>query len=150
MWTETCGIVGAGYEGHDLASFLEYLKPWKVDVLIDVRLNAISRKKGFSKRGLSSALAEAGIRYEHVPALGNPKDNRDGFWAPGTEKSADAHDRYRELLATEAADAAIGRIADTAAGQRVVLLCFEASELSCHRRLILEAVESKIAVLAPS
>jgi uncharacterized protein (DUF488 family) len=150
MWTEKSGIAGVGYEGHDLASFLEYLKPWDVDVLVDVRLNAISRKKGFSKTGLSLALAAAGIRYLHFPALGNPKDNRDGFWAPGTSKAVQAHERYRELLGTEIARAAIDSVACLAVNERVVLLCFEASELCCHRRLILEAVETRLATLTHS
>jgi uncharacterized protein (DUF488 family) len=148
VWTENSGIIGVGYEGHDISSFIEYLQPWKVDVLVDVRLNAISRKKGFSKKALSSALAEAGIRYEHLPALGNPKDNRDGFWSPGTKKAAMAHKTYCELLAAEPAADALTYLAQLAGTVHVALLCFEASEACCHRRLILEAVDAEAAVLA--
>jgi hypothetical protein len=32
-----------------------------------------------SKRKLAAALGEAGIGYVHLPALGNPKDNREPF-----------------------------------------------------------------------
>jgi hypothetical protein len=32
-----------------------------------------------SKRKLAAALADAGIDYMHLPALGNPKDNRQPF-----------------------------------------------------------------------
>jgi uncharacterized protein (DUF488 family) len=148
MWTETSGIIGVGYEGHDISSFIHYLQPWKIDVVVDVRLNAISRKKGFSKTALSVALAEAGIRYEHLPVLGNPKDNRDGFWAPGTSASGQAHARYRELLLADSAHAAIDYLAQLAEAEHVALLCFEASEACCHRRLVLEAVSAEAAALA--
>lgn len=147
MWTETSGIIGVGYEGHDISSFIDSLQPWKIDVLVDVRLNAISRKKGFSKTALSSALAEAGIRYQHLPCLGNPKDNRDGFWAPGTNAAVHAHERYRELLSTDPARASLRNLAELAMTERVALLCFEASEIRCHRRLVLEAIQAEAADL---
>jgi uncharacterized protein (DUF488 family) len=148
MWTDTSGIIGVGYEGHDISSFIDYLQPWKIDVLVDVRLNAISRKKGFSKTALSSALAEAGIRYEHLPILGNPKDNRGGFWAPGTNAAVQAHEKYRELLLADSPHAAVQYLAQLAATEHVALLCFEASEACCHRRLVLEAVTAEAAALA--
>lgn len=148
MWTETSGIVGVGYEGHDISSFIHHLQPWKIDVLVDVRLNAISRKKGFSKTALSSALAEAGIRYEHLPVLGNPKDNRAGFWAPGTSAAMSAHEKYRELLLADSAHDAIHYLAQLAATEHVALLCFEASEACCHRRLVLEAVSAEASALS--
>lgn len=140
--------MGVGYEGHDISSLIAHLQPWKIDVLVDVRLNAISRKKGFSKTALSSALAEAGIRYQHLPVLGNPKDNRDGFWSPGTKEAARAHRKYRELLAAESATDALAHLTQLASTVRVALLCFEASEACCHRRLILEAVDAHAAALA--
>jgi hypothetical protein len=103
MWTETSGVIGVGYEGKDIASFLEELTAWKIGTVVDVRLNPISRKKGFSKKALSEALAEAGIGYSHMPALGNPKDNREGFWAPGTAAAKDAGERFESLLDSESA-----------------------------------------------
>ncbi|WP_043431489.1 DUF488 domain-containing protein [Arthrobacter sp. FB24] len=148
MWTETSGIIGVGYEGREISSFIHHLQPWKVDVLVDVRLSAISRKKGFSKTALSSALAEAGIRYEHLPVLGNPKENRDGFWAPGTNAAMLAHEKYRELMLADSARAAIHYLAQLAAAEHVALLCFEASEACCHRRLVLEAVWAEAAALS--
>jgi len=49
-------IVSIGYEGRSLDEFVQALKGHRVDVLIDVRLTPISRKKGFSKTALSEAL----------------------------------------------------------------------------------------------
>jgi Protein of unknown function, DUF488 len=42
-----------------------------------------------SKRKLAAALADAGIDYMHLPALGNPKDNRQPF------RTGDAASRQR-------------------------------------------------------
>ena len=50
-----------------------------MSVLVDVRLNAVSRKSGFSKKRLTQALKDAGIEYVHEKDLGNPQDNRDSF-----------------------------------------------------------------------
>ncbi|ASN20127.1 DUF488 domain-containing protein [Arthrobacter sp. YN] len=147
MWTETSGVIGVGYEGKDLAPFLEELAAWKIGTVVDVRLNSISRKKGFSKKALTEALARAGIDYRHMPALGNPKDNREGFWAPGTAAAKTAEERYESLLDGETAAAKIRELADIAVEQRVAVLCFEASELCCHRKHVLARVKVHLATL---
>lgn len=135
-------IVGVGYEGHSLPSFLTALATEKIECVVDVRLNAISRRKGFSKRMLTASLAEAGIEYLHLPALGNPKENRDGFWKPGTDLAAHAHTEYRQVLQSEQAVAAMRELLENAATASVALLCFEAREETCHRHLILDELDS--------
>jgi uncharacterized protein (DUF488 family) len=150
MWTETSGVIGVGYEGKDIASFLEELTAWKIGTVVDVRLNPISRKKGFSKRALTEALAEAGVGYSHMRALGNPKDNREGFWAPGTASAKVAGERFESLLDSELAAEKIAELTDLAAGQRVAVLCFEASELCCHRKHVLARVKERLAALVGS
>ncbi len=138
MANETQQITGVGYEGHSLTSFLASLTDAKVECVVDVRLNAISRKKGFSKRVLASSLAEAGIEYLHLPTLGNPKTNREGFWKPGTTLAAHAHAEYRRVLQSDEALAAMRELLDKAATGAVVLLCFEAREETCHRHLLID------------
>lgn len=134
------GILGHGYEGRSIDEYISDLLAWKVQTLVDVRLNAISRKKGFSKRALSEALSNAGIAYLHRPSLGNPKDNRDGFWNPGSAAAEVAHENFRATLQSDEAQAAIHEIAHLASTEQVVLLCFEADERCCHRALIRDAV----------
>ena len=65
-----------GYEGAALDDFVQALKTAKIDVLLDVRELPISRRKGFSKTALGSALTDAGIRYRHEKQLGSPKTIR--------------------------------------------------------------------------
>ena len=45
-------LVGLGYEGLDSEGFCKLVKANGIDVVCDVRKNAISRKKGFSKKDL--------------------------------------------------------------------------------------------------
>ena len=58
-----------GYENATLPEVIARLKAAGVEVLIDVRAVAASRRAGFSKTLLSNGLAEAGIEYVHPTAL---------------------------------------------------------------------------------
>ncbi|HEX8508590.1 MAG TPA: DUF488 domain-containing protein [Propionibacteriaceae bacterium] len=69
-------LISVGYEGRDVEGLVASLTQQRVAVLVDVRLTPLSRKPGLSKKRLASTLAEHGIDYLHLPALGNPKDNR--------------------------------------------------------------------------
>lgn len=145
MWTESGGITGVGYEGKTIEQLVADLSALEVTTLVDVRLNAISRKKGFSKRALAEALDAAGISYQHRPELGNARDNRAGFseeW--GTDRGRAARDTYTDGLTRPDAATAIDELADLAITDKVALLCFEASELHCHRREALAAIRIRM------
>jgi uncharacterized protein (DUF488 family) len=129
-------ILGMGYEGQDLPSFLAAVTAAGIEVLIDIRLNPMSRKRGFSKRALTESLAGIGVVYRHEPALGNPKTNRPGFTGPADEWSA-ARARYQQLLSAPAAQDALARIAQTTLTSRTAVLCFEADQRHCHRDVVL-------------
>jgi uncharacterized protein (DUF488 family) len=66
-----------GYEGASLSDFIVTLQNSGVERLLDVREVAQSRRPGFSKTALSTALAEADIGYTHLRQLGDPKAGRD-------------------------------------------------------------------------
>ena len=140
---QRAGVVGVGYEGRDAEQFVHELLATGVDVVVDVRLTPISRKRGFSKRALAETLEEAGIRYEHLRALGNPKDNRAGF-AGGADDLRAALDRYSTLLADADAVAALDRVAELATSERVAVLCFEAHDHRCHRQVVLSHVDQQL------
>lgn len=141
---EQRGVVGVGYEGRDIGEFSSALLTDEVTILVDVRLNALSRKRGFSKNGLRAALAEVGIEYLHRPALGNPRDNRDGFAVPGSRAGDDARALYREILGTPSAEEAINEVAMLACSSRVAVMCFESDQHQCHRELVIERLEAQL------
>ena len=66
-----------GYEGASLGDFIATLAAAGVKRVIDVREVAQSRRPGFSKSALRTALAEAAIDYHHIRQLGDPKLGRE-------------------------------------------------------------------------
>jgi uncharacterized protein (DUF488 family) len=128
-------ITGVGYEGITIDALVADLVARRIELVVDVRLNAISRKRGFSRRALSAALDVAGIGYRHEPTLGNPRDNRDGFRASDPA----ALEVMRTRLATVGAQA-MARLEGDAREHRIAVLCFERDGERCHRRIILEAM----------
>ena len=65
-----------GYEQAKPAAVLNELKRAKVDLLVDTRAVAASRRPGFSKRQLAASLDEIGIGYIHLQKLGTPAEGR--------------------------------------------------------------------------
>ena len=124
-----------GYEGLSLKAFIARLKSAGIETIIDVRANPLSRKPGFSKRALSSALESAGIAYDHQPAVGCPKPIRDryrndGDWASYTRG-------FRAYLKGQ--NDAMKEIARIAGSSRSCLLCFETDFNRCHRTYVARA-----------
>ncbi|WP_091227306.1 DUF488 family protein [Microbacterium sp. 3J1] len=133
-------LLSVGYEGLSIDALVSRLRIHGATVLADVRLNAISRKQGFSKRALAAALADAGIEYLHLPQLGNPKDNRAGYGEPGTAAGDGSRDAFRATLSTPEAQDALRRISAASESGPVAVFCYEADETCCHRQQVLDAV----------
>jgi uncharacterized protein (DUF488 family) len=132
-------MIGIGYEGLSVEALIARLRVQEVDVLVDVRLNAISRKAGYSKRSLAAALEDAGIRYVHDPRLGNPKENRAGYAELGSEAGERAREQFRERLDDEQAAAAVQDLSALLDAHSVAVLCVEADERHCHREQVMAA-----------
>jgi uncharacterized protein (DUF488 family) len=133
-------MIGIGYEGLSVEELINRLRAERVNVLVDVRLTPLSRKRGFSKRGLAEALRAVGIRYVHDRRLGNPKDNRAAYADATTMDGLAARDRFRQLLGEAEGAAGVRELADLVEHESVALLCFEADEAHCHREQVMSAV----------
>ena len=131
-------IYSVGYEGLAAAALVDRLAGAAVTKLFDVRLNASSRKPGFSGKSLSAALRSAGIEYVHEPDLGNPRENREVF----RQGDIDLGRRRMRARLGHSGSEALGRLVDAAHGSRVAVLCVERDQLRCHRHVITDmAVE---------
>jgi uncharacterized protein (DUF488 family) len=128
-------VESVGYEGCDIDEFVADLARRDIDVLVDVRLNAVSRRQGFSKTALSNALDAAGIGYRHLRALGNPKENRAAFSGDNVEAGRAV---YRGLLDSPAAVVEMAQLVELAEAGHVAVMCFERDEQHCHRKVVLE------------
>ena len=137
-------LVSIGYEGRSVEDLVRALQLQNVQVLVDVRLTPISRKRGFSKTALSDALAAAGITYVHHRELGNPKDNRDAY-RRGIQAS---RDRFERLLATDKASYALQHVSELLDEGTVALLCFERDHSQCHRDQVVDALKAEVRSLA--
>ncbi|MEN3308960.1 MAG: hypothetical protein V7603_5162 [Micromonosporaceae bacterium] len=133
------GLAHVGYQGHTADSLVEALCDAGVTRVVDVRLNAVSRRPGFGKTALAASLQAAGIAYEHRPELGNPKRNRASFGGSAAEREK-AHAAYRAVLASPAGRAGVDAVARAAARETVALLCVETDPECCHRADVFEAV----------
>ena len=136
----TFGMVSVGYEGCELEPFVALLRERGVTVLADVRLNAISRRPGFSKTRLRERLSEAGIEYLHLRCLGNPKANRDPF---RSGRVTEGKRVFAELMAGEAAQAALDELSRRTQSELVAVMCFEADHTQCHRQVVADMVRDR-------
>jgi uncharacterized protein (DUF488 family) len=122
-----------GYEAATQAAVIECLKRAGVEVLIDVRAVASSRRAGFSKTILAASLAQAGIDYVHLRALGTPKAGRQAVRAG---RIAEMERIYEAHLAEPQAQLQLAEALDIAGRRPAALLCYEAEALHCHRRIV--------------
>lgn len=128
-----------GYEGRSLDAFLACLQDNAVDCLLDVREIAFSRKKGFSKKALSTALEDRGIQYLHLRELGSPSPLREEL------KSSGDYGRFfagmDEHLANQ--KESIERAYAQAARARCCLMCYEKLAAMCHRKVVARKIKER-------
>lgn len=120
-----------------MVAFLTALTRAGVEQVIDIRALPLSRRPGFSKTSLAASLAEAGIGYVHLRALGTPKPGRD---AAKKGDVATLKAVYAEQLQLPEAQAQAAHMLALAAEKPSALLCYEREPKHCHRKLLLEAV----------
>jgi uncharacterized protein (DUF488 family) len=129
-------IFTIGYEGATVSEFLAALQKAGVERVIDVRAVPNSRRPGFSKTPLRSALAEAGIDYVHLRALGTPAEGRA---AARAGRHDDLERIYAGQLELPEAMAQSAQMIELAAEKPSALLCYERDPAHCHRTLLLDA-----------
>ena len=116
-----------------MQTFLRALGDAKIDLLVDIRAVASSRRPGFSKTALASNLREAGIDYLHLRSLGTPAEGRA---AARAGKHAVMREIFLEHMDTPAARAELASLAELVETRRVCVLCFEADPAHCHRSIV--------------
>lgn len=139
---KTLPLFTIGYEQAKPAAVLDELKQAKIDLLVDVRAVAASRRPGFSKRQLAASLDEVGIPYLHLQKLGTPAEGRQAARAGDRDtlrKIYEAHIKKPEPQAE------LGELADLVrAGKRIALLCYCRDPKTCHRWSIVGHLEKRL------
>jgi uncharacterized protein (DUF488 family) len=134
-------IATIGYERETQGAVIQKLKAADVEVLIDVRAIAASRRAGFSKSLLAASLAEAGIEYVHLRDLGTPKAGREASRAGRIEEMRRIYEAHLE---EPAAQVQMARAAEIAGDRKAALLCYEADARGCHRRIVAQRLSEEL------
>jgi uncharacterized protein (DUF488 family) len=129
----------AGYQGHTIETFLDLLGGHAIEHLIDVRQLPFSRKPDFSKKRLSGHLEAAGVGYSHIVGLGTPKPLRDEVRRTKDYETFFAQMRACLVDQGEALEEALALVR----ARRCLLLCFEAEATTCHRWVVVEALQQR-------
>lgn len=128
-------LYSIGHSNHPLEVFLGLLAAHEIRIVVDVRAFPTSRRwPHFDQRALREALAEHGVRYEWIAALGGRRKGRAD--SPHRAWTVPAFRHYADHTeTTEFADGLAALLA-LAAETRTAVMCAEARYTQCHRRLI--------------
>lgn len=130
-----------GYETDTQAGLIARLKAAEVDLVVDVRAVAASRRAGFSKTLLANSLAAEGIGYLHLRPLGTPKPGRDAARAGRVDEMRAIFGAHLE---EPAAQLALAQATELAKDKRVALLCYEDDAACCHRRIVADRIRQTL------
>ncbi|MDD5148375.1 MAG: DUF488 family protein [Candidatus ainarchaeum sp.] len=134
------GIYSIGYEGKTIDCFLNQLIQNKISLLVDVRKNAFSMKKSFSKKSLENYLKNAGIGYLHLPGFGVDSEKR---------KKLETKQDYANLFADykknlDSKKTEIIMLEGLGKKQKIALMCFEANKDYCHRGVLSDFLNQEV------
>jgi len=133
-----------GYEQAKPAAVLGELKHAKIDILVDTRAVAASRRPGFSKKQLAAALDDEGIAYIHLQKLGTPADGRAAARSGDTDRLWKIYDKH--IKTREAQEALDELLALIKSKKRIALLCYCRDPKTCHRSRIVANVRKRTRV----
>jgi uncharacterized protein (DUF488 family) len=112
-------IYTIGYGGRKFEQFLELLKRWGIEQVVDVRAFPTSKCPDYKKEELEKSLPPLGIAYVWLRELGG---YRKGGYEQFTHK-----DEFREGLK---------KLEELAKQRSTVIMCLETYPSGCHRRFI--------------
>jgi len=126
-------VFNIGYEKTDIVSFIATLKTVGIECLVDVRAVPQSRKKGFSKKALATAVQEAGLKYIHFEELGDPKEGRIAARNGAIKEFVQVYEYHLSKPSAQHAMKELARLIDK---ETCCLMCFERDHTACHRSII--------------
>jgi uncharacterized protein (DUF488 family) len=139
--TEIPALSTIGYERKTLDEVIGQLTSARVEVVVDVRAVAASRRAGFSKTLLASSLNAAGIGYQHLRGLGTPKPGREAARAGRTDEMRRI---FADHMGEPQAQLELAAACEIATLKRAALLCFEAEACRCHRAVVAGLIRERI------
>lgn len=135
-------IYTIGHSTHPIEKFIEMVQSFGIELLADVRRFPGSRyMPQFAGEALQRSLAEAGIDYLHMPALGgrrtSRKDSKNTAWRNAGFRG------YADYMETEEFKKAMEELQEIALKKPTAYMCAEAFYLKCHRSLMSDFLKAK-------
>jgi uncharacterized protein (DUF488 family) len=131
-----------GHSNRPVEELVELLKANGVALLADVRSMPRSRHNPqFNRETLPETLAQAGIDYVHLPALGGMRRPRPDSTNTGWQNAS--FRGYADYMQTAQFEAALANLVRLDGERRVAVMCAEAVPWRCHRSLISDALTAR-------
>ena len=132
-------IYTIGHSTRPIAEFIAIVESFRIELVCDIRTIPKSRRNPqFAGDALRDALAERGIEYAHLKALGGlrhaRKDSLNGAWRN------DSFRGYADYMQTAEFAEAIRDLIARATQRRTAIMCAEAVPWRCHRSLVGDAL----------
>ena len=130
-----------GHSTRTIEEFIALLREHAIAIVVDVRHYPGSRRfPHFNKAALRDALAETGMRYEHLVELGGRRtvrpDSHNVVWRNAAFRG------YADYMETDAFRDGIERLLEIARTGRTAILCSEAVWWRCHRSMIADDLKA--------
>jgi uncharacterized protein (DUF488 family) len=131
-----------GHSTRSSEEFVALLRAYDIQRLIDIRRYPGSRRyPHFHSDALTRSFAEAGLDYEHMPALGGRRattaDSPNKGWKNAGFRG------YADYMQTEEFQSAIEALMVKGRTSRTSVMCAEAVPWRCHRSLVADALVSR-------
>jgi uncharacterized protein (DUF488 family) len=124
-----------GHSTRSLEDFLDLLRAFEIEALVDVRHYPGSRRlPHFHRDALAEALPVAGIEYRHVVSLGGRRKPSPD--SPNTAWRSAQFRGYADYMATGEFRAGVDELLALAATRPTAMMCAEAVWWRCHRSLV--------------
>ncbi len=132
-------IYTVGHSTRTIDEFIELLKHYGIQQLVDIRTVPRSRKNPqFNRDELERVIPEAGINYEHVKDLGGLrkplKESPNAGWRN------DSFRGFADYMQTPDFERGLEHLIEIAASRVTAIMCAEAVPWRCHRSLVADAL----------
>lgn len=131
-------IYTIGHSNLSADAFLERLRAWDVELLVDVRRFPSSRRHPhFNRPALADFLGGQGIRYLHEVGLGGHREARPDSPHTALEKGFRG---YADHMSSRAFQESLARFLERGRDHVATVMCAEADPSRCHRRFLADAL----------
>lgn len=135
-------IYTIGHSTHTMEEFMEMLKSFNIQTLVDIRSLPGSRKfPQFDKENMEVVLPQNGVQYIHMLSLGGrrkvKKDSHNTRWRK------DSFRGYADYMETPEFASAVKELEKIAKKTTTVYMCAEAVWWRCHRSMVSDYLKAE-------